>query len=148
MAEAQGWSWSPLARQEKGSTGACVAEKMEAPRQKPSGSRGASPCRGHWTEPLATAVRLADASRALTWLMSKRVEGERGSSPYPPAKTAAPRRKYFKEFNSHLLVGAGRQAPGQEKPGDSSHSLHPPSGLPAPPLGSTIILLEEKVAIR
>lgn len=69
----------------------------------------AQPGLGHWAEPLATAVGLANASKCLDLANVK--GGNWGEVDVPkPTKTVAPRRKYFKEPDSHLYSLAARRA--------------------------------------
>lgn len=99
---------------------------------------------GHRAEPLATAMRLADASNALTGPTSKQVTGERGMSPNPPRQKHQQGNTSKNLIATFILWQREEQAPTQEEGKRNQMHPHLPSGPSALCLGGSIILLEER----
>lgn len=111
MAEPHGWNWSPFARRQKRRTRVCVAENSSLKLKFPAGSSFLA-----LRSDLAEGTGLSHSNcnetcRCLQCLDLANIEaGNWREVDVPkPTKTAAPRRKYFKEPDSRLYSVAARR---------------------------------------
>lgn len=123
MAKPHGWNWSPFARRQKRRTRVCVAENSSLKWKLPARSSFLA-LRSNLAEVTGLShCNCNETCRCLQCLDLANIEaGNWGEVDVPkPTKTAAPRRKYFKEPDSRLYSVAARRAGSytrrrQEKP--------------------------------